>query len=181
MKTMESRTEIQDSLWVSGSGGWKRCRNWGGHVVLSERSSFLHSLSLSLSPSHMLPSPSLYCSLHDRPINQETSFGARNRNFIQKASRPRGWWTSVPKNHFVWAGCQFLLFIYFLLIYFWLCWVFVAVHRLLIAVASLVVEHGLQARGLQQLWLEGSRVQAQQLWRTGLVAPWHLRSSWTRA
>ena len=30
-----------------------------------------------------------------------------------------------------------------LFIYFWLGWVFVAVHRLLIAVASLVAEHGL--------------------------------------
>ena len=65
---------------------------------------------------------------------------------------------------------------------------FVAVRRLLIAVASLVVEHGLQARRLQQLrhkglvlWLVGSRVQAWQLWRTGLVAPWHVRSSRTRA
>ena len=25
--------------------------------------------------------------------------GARNCDFIQKASRSRGWWTSVPKNH----------------------------------------------------------------------------------
>ena len=32
---------------------------------------------------------------------------------------------------------------------------FVAVHALLIAVASLVVEHGLQAHGLQQLWHMG--------------------------
>ena len=32
-----------------------------------------------------------------------------------------------------------------------------------------------------QLWLVGSRAQAQQLWRTGLVAPRHMRSSWTRA
>ena len=31
----------------------------------------------------------------------------------------------------------------YLFIYFWLCWVFVAVHGLLIAVASLVAEHGL--------------------------------------
>ena len=41
-------------------------------------------------------------------------------------------------------------------IYLWLCWVFVAVHRLLIAVASLVVEHRLQACGLQQLQHRGS-------------------------
>ena len=58
---------------------------------------------------------------------------------------------------------------------------FIAVHRLLIAVASLVAEHGLQMRGLQQLWLTGSRSQAQQLWHTGLVVPWHVGSSWTRA
>ena len=32
----------------------------------------------------------------------------------------------------------------------------------------------------QQLWLVGSRAQAQQLWCTGLVAPWHVGSSWTR-
>ena len=59
--------------------------------------------------------------------------------------------------------------------------VFVAVCRFLIAVASLVAEHGLQARGLQQLWLAGSRAQAQQLWRTGLVALRHVGSSRTRA
>ena len=33
----------------------------------------------------------------------------------------------------------------------------------------------------QQLWLAGSRAQAQQLWCTGLVAPWHVGSSQTRA
>ena len=33
----------------------------------------------------------------------------------------------------------------------------------------------------QQLWLAGSRVQAQQLWRTGLVALRHVGSSRTRA
>ena len=36
------------------------------------------------------------------------------------------------------------------------------------------------ACGLQQLWLAGSRAQAQQLWRTGLVAPLHVTSSQTR-
>ena len=58
---------------------------------------------------------------------------------------------------------------------------FIAVRRLLIAVASLVAEHGLQACRLQQLWLAGCRAQAQQLWRTGLIALRHVRSSWTRA
>ena len=32
----------------------------------------------------------------------------------------------------------------------------------------------------QQLWLAGSRAQDQQLWRTGLVVPRHVGSSWTR-
>ena len=66
---------------------------------------------------------------------------------------------------------------------------FIVVHGLLIVVASLVAEHGLQARGLQQLWLAGFqqlwltgfRAQAQQLWCTDLVAPWHGGSSPTRA
>ena len=58
---------------------------------------------------------------------------------------------------------------------------FVVVHGLLIAVASLVAEHGLQAHRLQQLRLTGSRAQAQQLWLTGLVAPRHVGSSQTRA
>ena len=50
-----------------------------------------------------------------------------------------------------------------------------------------VAENGPQARGLQcgtraqQLWLMGCRVQAQLLWCTGLVAPWHVGSSRTRA
>ena len=57
----------------------------------------------------------------------------------------------------------------------------VAVRGLLIAVASLVAEHGLQAPGLQQLWLVGSRAQAQQLWCMHLVALQHVGSSGTRA
>ena len=57
---------------------------------------------------------------------------------------------------------------------------FVVVLGLLMAVAFLAAEHWLQARVLQQLWLTGSRVQAQQLWHTGLVAPRHVESSWTR-
>ena len=65
---------------------------------------------------------------------------------------------------------------------------FVVVRRLLIAVAFLVVEHGLQARGLQQLWHMGSVVVSLRLQsagsvivHTGLVAPRHVGSSWTRA
>ena len=83
------------------------------------------------------------------------------------------------------------LFIY------WLWWVFTApgglslvaaskgyclaaVYRLLTAVVSLVVEHRLQALRLQQLQRVGSRVLAQHLWSTGLVAPRHVGSSQTR-
>ena len=58
---------------------------------------------------------------------------------------------------------------------------FAVVRGLLIVVASLVSKHELQAHRLQQLWLTGSRAQAQQLWCTGLVALWHVGSSRTRA
>ena len=68
-----------------------------------------------------------------------------------------------------------LLFFHFYLLFIWLCWVwvFVAVlagfslvseskgysiavlHRLVIAMASLTVEHRFQTHGLQQLWNTG--------------------------
>ena len=104
--------------------------------------------------------------------------------------------------------CLFIyLFIFnkfILFIYFWLCWVFVAVHGLsLVAVSGgysllrcvgfslqwllLLQSMGSRHTGFsscgtraQQLWLAGSRAQAQQLWHIGLVAPWHVGSSWTR-
>ena len=100
------------------------------------------------------------------------------------------WYNFSTRTQFV---CLFVcLFIY------WLCWVFVAACGLFLVMASggyslfrcagfslrwllFVAEQGLQGRGLQQLWLEGSRAQAQQLWRTGLVALRHVGSSWTRA
>ena len=76
------------------------------------------------------------------------------------------------------------------LFYVWLCWVFVAVcglfsscgergllfaavRRLLIAVASLVAEHGLQVRGLQQLWHVGSVVVARRPQSAGSVVVVH--------
>ena len=93
-------------------------------------------------------------------------------------------------------------FIYF---YFWLHWIFVAQHGLSLVVASGCYSSlrcsGFSLRWLlllqstgsrhpsfsscstwaQQLWLAGCRAQAQQLWNMGLVAPWHVGSSWTRA
>ena len=90
-------------------------------------------------------------------------------------------------------------------LYFWLHWVFVAVRWLsLVAVSRgysslrcagfsllwllLLRSTGSRRAGFsscgtwaQQLWLVGSRAQAQQLWCTGLAAPWHVGSSQTRA
>ena len=92
-----------------------------------------------------------------------------------------------------------------LFIYFWLCWVFVAACGLPLVAASRVYSSlrcaGFSLRWLlllqstgsrragfssfgtraQQLQLMGSRAQAQQLWLMGLVAPWHVGSSQTRA
>ena len=97
----------------------------------------------------------------------------------------------------------FLNFIY-LFIYFWLHWVFVAVRGLSLVAASggysslrcadfslqwllSLWSTGSRCAGFsscgtraQQLWLTGSRAQAQQLWHTSLVAPRHVGSSQTR-
>ena len=75
---------------------------------------------------------------------------------------------------------KFILFIYF-----WLRWIFIATHGLSSSCGEggllFVAVRRLQAHALQQLWLVGSRAQAQQLWHMGLVAPQHVGSSWTRA
>ena len=93
----------------------------------------------------------------------------------------------VPPGQRGWVPCVFLwtpsLFFFSLrCIYFWLCWVWVATHRLsplvvsmgyfllvmcglLIAVVSLVAECRLW--GLQQLRLMSSRARAEYLWRNG--------------
>ena len=99
----------------------------------------------------------------------------------------------------------FFFFLRFNFIYFWLHWVFVPACRLSLVVASggysslwcagfslrwllLLRSTGSRHAGFsscgtwaQQLWLAGSRAQAQQLWRTGLVAPRHVGSSRIRA
>ena len=70
------------------------------------------------------------------------------------------------------------------LIYFWLCWVFVAVHGLSLVAASggySSLQHaGFSLQWLLLLWSTGCRAQAQWLWSTGLVPPWHVGSSRTR-
>ena len=53
---------------------------------------------------------------------------------------------------------SFYPFIYF---YFWLHWIFVAVHGFLTAVASLVAEHDLWGSWAQQSWLMSSGAWAQ--------------------
>ena len=100
----------------------------------------------------------------------------------------------------------FLFFNLFILFsYFWLRWVFVAVRGLSLVATSrgysllrcmgfslwwflLLRSTGSRCTGFstcgtpaQQLWLVGSRAQAQQLWRTHLVAPQHVGSSRTTA
>ena len=49
--------------------------------------------------------PSLYCSLHQRPVNQEMSWSKEQR-LIQKAGKLRRWWTRVPKSHLAQVGLQ---------------------------------------------------------------------------
>ena len=49
----------------------------------------------------------------------------------------------------------------------------VSVHGLLVAVVSLVAEHGLWARRLQQLWHVDSVVAASRLWSTESIAVVH--------
>ena len=99
---------------------------------------------------------------------------------------------------------SFCLF-FFLIYLFWLLWVFIAGHGLSLVAASwghssprcagLPPRWPLPPRSTgprhmgpsscgtqaQQLWLAGSRAQAQQPWRTGLAAPRHVGSSRTRA
>ena len=88
----------------------------------------------------------------------------------------------------------FFQFICFYLFYFWLCWglcccarafsscveqglLFVAVHRLLIAVASHAAEHGLQVCRLQQMWCVVSVVMVYGLSSCGSWALEHKLSS----
>ena len=70
------------------------------------------------------------------------------------------------------------------LTYFWLHWVLVTLHRLSLVAASSgyspVVERGLLTAVTSLLRSTGSGAQAQQLWRTGLMALQQVESSRTR-
>ena len=80
----------------------------------------------------------------------------------------------------------------FIYLFFWLCWVFVAAHGL-----SLVAVSGgysslwyagfslwwlllLRSTGSRRMGFSSHSTRAQQFWPTGLVAPQHVGSSWTR-
>ena len=75
----------------------------------------------------------------------------------------------------------FYLFIYL----FRLCWVFVSCEGFLqLRQAGATLHRGARTfhyRGLSCCGAQAPDAQAQQLWRTGLVAPWHVGSSQTRA
>ena len=78
----------------------------------------------------------------------------------------------------------FKINLFILFIYFWLRWVFAAVRGLSLVAASRGYS-SMRCAGFSLRWLlllprMGSRAQAQQLWHTGLAAPWHVRSSRTR-
>ena len=90
---------------------------------------------------------------------------------------------------YIFFPSHLFLLLYF---YFWLHWVFVAVCGLSLVAASggyfSLWCVGFSLRWLLLLWRSGSRragfsscgAQAQWLWCTGLVAPRHVGSSWTR-
>ena len=106
---------------------------------------------------------------------------------------------SLPAFAFVFFFFFFLnkpnFYFIYLFIYFWLHWVFVAMHGLSLVVASGGYSSlwcaGFSLRWLVLLWSTGSRhagfsscgsrAQAQQLWRMSLAALWHVGSSQTRA
>ena len=114
---------------------------------------------------------------------------------VAKSRTQLSYWTEPYSNT---QFCQSFEYNYYLFVFkvilfiYWLCWVFifllhmgfsvvavswgyssVVAHRLLIVVASLVAEHG-----LQHAWAQV--VAAPRLWSMGLVARWYVGSSWTR-
>ena len=75
---------------------------------------------------------------------------------------------------------SFFLFLFYFLLYFWLHCIFVAVHGLPLVAASGGYS-SLQSTGSRCTGFSSCVTQAQQLWRTGLVAPHHVGSSRNRA
>ena len=122
-----------------------------------------------------------------------------------KAGAPCKFLGSLGQGLYAGVNCLLFLYKFIYFIYFWLRWVFVAARGLsLVAVSGgysslrcagfslrwllLLRSTGSRRAGFsscgtwaQQLWLEGSRAKAQQLWRTGFIAPQHVGSSRARA
>ena len=95
-----------------------------------------------------------------------------------------------------------VFFLFYLFIYFWLCWVFIPMSGLSLVVgtqgcsliawtshcdrfscckAEALVGFSDCSTWAQYLWLKGPRAcRLQSLWQAGLAALWHVRSSWTR-
>ena len=162
------------------------CQHSAWHIVDDESS--LICFRQMLHPS--LPSEALQLHL---PLNEISSSSIT-------FSLLSPWPSSLTISFFL-----IYIFIYLFIFYFWLHWVFAAAHRLSVVVASggysLLWCAGFSLRWLlllrstdsrharfrscgawaHQLWLVGSRAQAQQLWHTGLVVLRHVGSSWTRA
>ena len=91
----------------------------------------------------------------------------------------------LKEAYCVWGNVPGILFLnFYLLIYFWLCWVLVAACRLSLFVTSgatfFLWYADFSLQWLLLLQSMGSRAQAQQLWCTGLGAMQHVRSSQNR-
>ena len=124
------------------------------------------------------------CKTESLPLGSSCSKAADIQWICRKS---RCLYLKGQESPFPYCFSPFLSFIYG-----WLCWVFVdarvlslaavsggllfnVVRRLLIAEASPVAEHRPEVLGHSTC-----STHSQQLWCTGLVAPWHVGSSWPR-
>ena len=165
------------------------------------------SLCLSVHGSSRLPcisvclqlnfkSPHLYIEVSYKGTSKGKPGLSNLSNFFESVSMNE---LKIPE--FLFLFLQLIIYLF----YFWLRWVFVAARGLSLVVVSggysslryvgfslwwllLLRSTGSRRVGFsscgrwaQQLWLAGSRAQAQQLWRTGLVVPRHVGFSRTRA
>ena len=111
-------------------------------------------------------------------VPRQQGFITASRIFNFVASRGKRLKLSVVQGQFF---CRSIFFLrnFFFLIFFWLCWVFIAVLRLSVVVVSrdysLVVVHGLLVVVASLVLVGGF----QQLQDPSLVVLWHVASSWT--
>ena len=130
-----------------------------GHLYFSRNLSFLSKLSnlgwqSTFSIFEDLPSSSLHCFQIQNPLSSLFVF-----------------------LHVVCLFLKNILFIY----YFWLCWVFVAAHRLsLVAAMGVALLLGTHRLLTAVASLGELRLQAQSLWLMGSAATWHVGSSQSR-